>query len=328
MATTKKKGKAGGSRKSTKKNARKTNARPGKGGRIALLAVAAVAAALAMALLVGAINASRVEVRRAEVRLKDLPSAFDGKTLLYASDIDLCGLNTAAKSADLFRRLQSLKPDALLLGGDYTSSSLFTILNRTQDAPASQGTLKARDAFFRALSDFQAPLGKFAIRAPEDPEPDALRASIKAAGITPLFDGSAALTVGGDTVWVAGLSGEPAPIAEAARKARREDCVIAIAASPTQVTQIMINEAEGGGSWCDLILAGHTHGGQIRLFGVNLLSLNGVERNYLKGWNLENEIPILTTTGVGCEGANIRLGSRPEVWLITLRAGDSLPDLR
>ena len=70
------------------------------------------------------------------------------------------------------------------------------------------------------------------------------------------------------------------------------------------------------------------HGGQIRLFGVNLLSLNGVERNYLKGWNLENEIPILTTTGVGCEGVNIRLGSRPEVWLITLRAGEGLPDLR
>lgn len=328
MATTKKKGKAGGSRKPARKTAKKTVNKPGRGQKIALLTAAVIAAALAIVLLIGAMNASRVEVRRAEVRLKDLPAAFDGRTLLYASDIDLCGLNTAAKSADLFRRLQSLKPDALVLGGDYTSPSLLDVLNQAGGSEIGRGALNARDDFFRALSGFKAPLGKFAICTPDDPELKDLKRSMEAAGITPLFDTSAAMKANGESVYLAGLTGEPAPIAEAARAAKRDDCVIAVAASPTQVTQIMINEVEGGGPWCDLILTGHTHGGQIRLFGVNLLSLNGVERNYLKGWNLENEIPILTTTGVGCEGVNIRLGSRPEAWLITLRAGEGLPDLR
>ena len=34
---------------------------------------------------------------------------------------------------------------------------------------------------------------------------------------------------------------------------------------------------------------------------------------------MENALPILTTEGVGCEGLNLRLGTAPEVWLITLR---------
>lgn len=303
-------------KKPPRKAAKKANRKP---GRVALIAMAALLAVLAIVLAVSAFNANRVEVRRAEVRLKDLPAAFDGKTLLFASDIDLCGLNTAAKSADLFHRLQALEPDALVLGGDYTSSSLFSVLNRPGDATPDGGALQARAEFFRSLKDFSAPLGKFAIRAEEDGDVDALSEAMRAGDVRPLFDASAELTSGGESVYLAGLTGEPAAIAAAARAAKRGDCVIAVAPTPTLVTQIMINEVEGGGPWCDMILSGHTHGGQIRILGVNVLSLNGVERNYLAGWNLENETPILTTTGVGCEGANIRLGSRAEVWLITLR---------
>ena len=69
----------------------------------------------------------------------------------------------------------------------------------------------------------------------------------------------------------------------------------------------------------DVLLCGHTHGGQIRLFGKSILDLSRQEQRYLSGWNTETGQPILTTTGVGCETVNIRLGSTPEVWLITLR---------
>ena len=92
----------------------KKNKKPGKGGKIALKVFIA---ALLMALLTvaaGMINASVVRIRRAEVFLTDLPPAFDGVTALYASDIDLFGLNTPQRSGELFNRLQSLKPDLLL----------------------------------------------------------------------------------------------------------------------------------------------------------------------------------------------------------------------
>ena len=242
--------------------------------------------------------------------------------ILYASDIDLCGINTPGKSAALFRQLQSLKPDMLVLGGDYMSTSLFDTLNRGSGQGSEDGDLQARAEFIRSLEAFEAPLGKYAIRAGEDAEPAALAETLEDAGIHPLFDGSVSINIGKDTIYLAGLCGDTAPIVRAAAIADKGDCVIAIAAAPGLVPQIMINEVAGGGAWCDMILTGHTHGGQIRIGSATVLSLNGIERNYLAGWRVENGIPVLTTTGVGCEGLNVRLGTAPEVWLITLRCGN------
>ena len=78
--------------------------------------------------------------------------------------------------------------------------------------------------------------------------------------------------------------------------------------------------AAEAGSCADLVLSGHTHGGQIRLFGKSILSLSNAERRFLFGWNTQSGIPILTSQGIGCEGINMRLGTEPEVWLITLRS--------
>ena len=197
---------------------KKTNKKPDRRGKLALLGLAALTVALAVLLACGAVNASRVEVRRAEVYLKDLPEAFDGKTLMFASDIDLCGLNTAAKSADLFRRLREMRPDALILGGDYNSASLLSLLNRGGNAEPDAAALKARADFFRSLKDFDAPLGKYAVRAEEDSDPDGLGIAMEAGGVTPLFDSSAKLTAGDSAVYLAGLTGDPAAIAAAARR--------------------------------------------------------------------------------------------------------------
>ena len=95
--------------------------------------------------------------------------------------------------------------------------------------------------------------------------------------------------------------------------------MIVTAYSPSLLPILLTSEAGDGGQWSDLTLCGHTHGGQVRLFGRSALELNRQEQRYLSGWSVDNGHPILVTEGVGCEGANLRLGSAPEVWLITLR---------
>lgn len=298
---------------------KKTNKKPDRAGKFALRIAAVLLLALMVVMGAGAVNAVFVRVRRAEVALADLPAAFDGVTLLYASDIDLCGLNTPRRAAGLFAQLQSLKPDMLVLGGDYTSSSVFERLNQGSAEPVNASENTARAAFFQGLSSFEAPLGKYALRTEADGSAAALKAELAKAGIQPIFDASAAVRRKGSVLYLAGFSGEPAAIARAAALAEKGECVIAVTASPAQLPQLMINEAAGGGSWCDMVLSGGTHAGQIRLGKSTLLSLNGIERNYLYGWRVENGIPLLTTSGVGCEGLNVRLGTSPEVWLITLR---------
>lgn len=295
---------------------RKNNRKMGRAGRIALRALAALALLLLLVCGAGALNAGVVRVRRATVQLPDLPPAFDGKTLLYASDIDLCGLNTAQKSGALFERLQALEPDMLILGGDYNALSLLEILNRSVDHEAA---MRARSDFFRYISAFEAPLGKYAIAAPEDAEQDALAAQMREAGVQPLFNDRAELRLGADALWIVGVSAETASLNAAGSAFARDDCVIVAAYSPTVLPVLVTSEARDGGGWADLALTGHTHGGQARLFGRTALSLDAQEQRHLSGWTMENALPILITSGVGCEGLNLRLGTEPEVWLITLR---------
>ncbi len=303
---------------------RKTNRKMSRGGRVALAVFIALLLALALFCGGAALNAGVVRVRRAEVQLRDLPAAFEGKTLLYASDIDLCGMNTGARSGALFSKLQELKPDMLILGGDYTSPSLLKVLNRGSDADGRDlRQLRDRTDFFLYIKDFEAPLGKFGIAAPEDPEQEMLANLMLDAGITPLFNNRAPVTIGGDTLWIIGVSRETANLNSAGSAFSRGDCVLVAAYSPAVLPVLATSEAQDGGRWADLALTGHTHGGQVRLFGRDLLNLTTTERQYRAGWTMENGLPILTTQGVGCEGVNLRVGTEPEVWLITLmRAAD------
>lgn len=302
---------------------RRSGKKTGKGYRLALGILAGLALAVAAFFGAMALKANAVQVRRAEVFLADLPPAFDGATVLFASDIDLCGLNTARKAAALMDSLQALRPDILILGGDYTSESVFDALNRGENRDAAAAKrLRERTDFFHYISAFSAPLGKFAIAAPEDAEPDALRHLMAEAGIQPLFNARADIRVGDDVLSVVGVSGEGANLTAIGGGFRRGDCALAVVWSPEAFPPLVTSETADGGRWADLLLTGHTHGGQIRLFGRSVLALDRLEQQYLDGWRIENGLPIVVSTGVGCEGANLRLGTRAEVWLITLRRAD------
>ena len=301
-------------------NRQKRNKKPGKGVKIALRILIALLLALAALTGFAALNATVVRIRRAEVVLPDLPPAFDGATVLYASDIDLCGLNDAKKSGALFNELQSLNPDMLILGGDYSSPSLLEVLNRAENGKGDIAeTLRQRESFFHYIGAFDAPMGVYAVAAPEDPDGDDLRRAMEANGIRPLFNERTAIRKGGDTLWLTGICVENLNLNNIAGQFSRGDCVIAVAYSPAALSGMMTSEAADGGRWADLTLCGHTHGGQIRLFGRSVLVLDSREQRLLHGWNTDAGLPLLVSQGIGCEGVNLRLGSEPEVWLITLR---------
>lgn len=280
-------------------------------------AILAAIAALAVLGLAGGmyLNAGVVHVRRAQVHLADLPASLDGTTLLYLTDLDLCGTNTAGRAAGLLKRLQSLQPDVLLLGGDYTSASLVSRLNGKDAVP-----FHYEQPLIDALAEFSAPMGKLAIAGDNDGAAESLMLALEGTGIQ-MIDGSAAvLTNGQDAFAIAGVGARTSDVGTLSRKFDKDQCVIVLTHSPEQITSIRIAEACDGGAWADLVLAGHTHGGQIRLAGRPMLSLTETEKRYISGWFQDASAPLLVSQGVGCEGANLRLGTQAEVWLITLRS--------
>ena len=259
-------------------------------------------------------TARTVHVRYAEVRVPDLPASFDGTTILYASDIDLCGIHTAKQAARMFDKLQNLRPDVLVLGGDYTSPGIIDRLNGSDTVNAVQRTL-----LFTELKDFQAPMGKFAISGDNDGNTDSLKLSLMDTGIVLIDDMIQPLTKDSDRIGLVGVGANSTNLSALAGQIDSSACVIAVAHSPEQLTRMRIAEAKNGGSWMDLTLCGHTHGGQVRVFDRNLFKLTENEETYLSGWNTDAQAPLLTTTGIGCEAVNLRLNTKAEVWKITLR---------
>lgn len=72
----------------------------------------------------------------------------------------------------------------------------------------------------------------------------------------------------------------------------------------------------------DLMVSGHTHGGQIRLplYGPPLVP-SSYGRKYAQGWVDGPGYPVFVTCGVGVGGIPVRLGVPPEVVLLELHAG-------
>lgn len=66
-----------------------------------------------------------------------------------------------------------------------------------------------------------------------------------------------------------------------------------------------------------LVLSGHTHGGQIRIFGYGPYKAGGIEK--------QGDTLLLTSNGYGTSGVPLRLGAKPETHLLILKKGDSQP---
>jgi len=69
----------------------------------------------------------------------------------------------------------------------------------------------------------------------------------------------------------------------------------------------------------DLVLAGHTHGGQFTLpFLEQHIVRYGCGSNYVDGLNTINDMPVYINRGLGYTGFPVRFRARPEVALVRL----------
>ena len=284
--------------------------------------------AVALLLAVMTVWGSFVTLECTDLPLRDLPSAFDGVKIVYISDIHLTTFNSLSKVKSLFKRLEKLKPDLLLLGGDYTGNDLVRLAENIGDDSAYDAAMTdLRDLFFLSLGAFEAPLGKFAVAGDMDnllersagtPLDDAAALG----GVTLLRDEAARVVKDGQTLilvgvddWRTGLQDARTPAAGLAA----DDCVIVLSHTPEALPQLNGQIALGGGLWMDAALTGHTLGGQIRLGSHELFNPLSSDERYLSGWHMENSTKTLISTGLSGATFTFRLGSTAQVHLITLR---------
>ena len=250
-------------------------------------------------------STSFVSVRRVTLVSPRLPAAFEGTCLMYVSDIDAGGLFGAESCADTVRAIASAGADLLVLGGDYSY--------------AGSGDAKTPQAFFAALSDLELPLGKYAVTGERDSGGAMLAEHMAYAGFRCLDDTAVRVEKGGSSLVLAGFGSYGAyPLNPDGIYAglSADDFVICAAHDPASLPAITAGTSSAPGVSCRLILTGHTHGGQIRLFGRTLLPMGGSQEG---GCAVSDGTAVFYSTGLGCEKVPFRIGTQPEALLITLQ---------
>lgn len=243
----------------------------------------------------------RLVVERADVALSDLAPGFDDYRIAFLSDLHSSAAVPPWFLARAVSTALALEPDLILLGGDFVSHSK-----------------RYAAGLAELLKPLAAPDGVFAVLGNHDHYVGAefVRAALASAGIRELWNTSIVLRRGAGALAVAGVGDLRFDVI---------DFRAAAAGLPAAVPRIvMSHDPDVFAYWpadvrLDLMLSGHTHGGQahLPLLGPPYVPSQFGFR-YLAGHVREGARQLYVSRGVGVITAPIRWRCPPEVTLVVL----------
>lgn len=234
------------------------------------------------------------------VPLSGLPSALDGVRIASVTDTHLPRNRPAVD--DALRQLEQIRPDLILLVGDIC------------ERPRDEGALTAFLGAVSALAPTVGILGNWEYSRGLVQSGGAARA-YRAAGVPLLVNHHLQIPIAGSALEVIGLDdpvkGKPDPVA-------------AMNGADSNLPQIWLVHAPGfvdqlprAGAAPRLILAGHTHGGQVCLPTGPVVLPAGSGR-YVAGWYETAAGPLYVSRGVGTSSISARFFCPPELPVFTL----------
>jgi len=239
----------------------------------------------------GVFASQNIKIKKIEVALPNLPSAWKDKTAIFVSDLHLGAVDNYEFAARLAYLINGLKPDILLIGGDFF------------DGQKNIDLLQLA----RTFSAIEAPLGKFFVTGNHEEFGDSAKftEALAQAGITnlnnQLIEINGLQLVGVD--YMTAYSQNNFAKILAGLKIDKNKPSVLLRHVPDK-----INVAEGAG--VSLMLSGHTHSGQ--LFPAELVTrlLYG---KYSYGLHNYGQTLVFTSNGVGTWGPPMRVLADPEI---------------
>jgi predicted MPP superfamily phosphohydrolase len=266
--------------------------------------------------------ALRLGVTRYQITPPKWPAGFQLKIAAIA-DLHACDpWMSLERIAAIVDHTNSLDADIIVLLGDYVAGHRHV----TRTIPAAE--------WAPVLGGLKAPLGVHAILGNHDWWDDRTvqrdghgltvsRRALEAAGIPVYENDVARLTRAGQPFWLAGLGDQLAYMPARRFRPVKRIGVDDLAATLGKMTDdapivLLAHEPDVAvrvPSRVALQLSGHTHGGQVRLFGWSPVSPSGQRLAY---GHIRMNCDVVVSGGLGCSIMPFRLGVPPEIVLVTL----------
>ena len=250
-------------------------------------------------------------IRRANITMLDWPAGAPPIKVMLVSDVHVAGPDMPPnRLARIVTQVNAANPDLVLFAGDFVSDKRLST------------KLYEGDEVMAPLAKLSAPMGVVAVMGNHDHwrDLDEIMAALDGAGVRILNNEAmlaGPLIIGGvddDFTRHANVTGTLTAMDKlsVANKGAR----ILLSHSPDITPQVPIKGKLGDAA---LILAGHTHCGQISLPFIGAVSYaSRYGDRYACGIIRENGKTIVVGAGLGTSILPLRLGAVPDMWLLTL----------
>jgi predicted MPP superfamily phosphohydrolase len=263
-----------------------------------LQVVGAAVAALALDLTV--VTPRRLRVHDVPLAVPDWPADLDGLRVAVVGDVHAgspwFGLD---RVRSIVQRVADARPDLVLLLGDYMVDVTFGVHHDPRDVAAALAGLKDVAPVVGVLGNHDW-----------DADGVRVRRAFEQAGL-PMLEEEAVAVLDG-RLWIAGVGDlwrRKPSVPKALAAVPADATVLLLTHNPDVVVKVPAS--------VPLVLAGHTHGGQVRLFGKVLHTISKRSGNrWSHGWYAQDR--LFVTAGLGTSKWPIR-NVTPEVPVLVLR---------
>ncbi len=265
-------------------------------------------AAIGLPLYAGEVSRHEISIERLTIALPRLPEAFRGLKIVQISDFHYAEYTEAFFIRKVVERVNQLKPDVVAMTGDFITTGFWS----------RENTVRFAGECAEILARVECPL-RYAVLGNHDCSIklycQTVTDELNAHGISVLKNLSAPLERDGARLWFAGTG-------DALNRDFRLDEALPAARSADEPVILLMHEPdvlpEVARHGVDLMLSGHTHGGQIRIPFLPAMFLPQLGQDYVEGLYRLGPTQLYVNRGVGTVNLPFRFNCPPEITLITL----------
>jgi predicted MPP superfamily phosphohydrolase len=254
----------------------------------------------------------QLEVTHKTFAIRNLPDSFVGFRMVQISDIHLKEYTETWFLERVIAEVNALNPDLVLLTGDFISRGPLPVSYSFKYAGLCGEILSQLQAPQRygILGNHEAAVGPSRVTAP-----------IKAHGTPFLVDSYVPIYRGYDRIWLCGTDDANLnPDLKTALPYQPKEPIILMCHEPDYIETLAKDPRF---SKVDLMLSGHSHGGQVRLPIAGPLILPPMGRKYVEGAYKVGNTQLYVNRGIGTVGLPFRFNCPSEITHITLMRDDS-----